>query len=85
MFNFFSEIKKELKLQDFEGGYNIVNLNGKAIYIEGQKGLISLSDAQIMVKVKEKIISVIGNDLKLKEITKETISIIGEITKTEVI
>ena len=52
MFNFFSEIKKELKLPKFEDEYNIVNLNGRAVYIEGHKGLVSLSKEMIRLKVK---------------------------------
>ncbi len=84
MFNFFSEIKKELKIPEIEGSYNIVNINGKAVYIEGQNGLVNLSDSLVMVKVKGKIVSVSGKNLKLKEISISTISIAGEIDKIEV-
>jgi sporulation protein YqfC len=79
VFNFFSEIKRELKLPDFEGGYNIVNINGKTAYIEGHRGLISLSDNLVMIKVKDKIVSVNGCQLKLKQMSSNTMSIVGEI------
>ena len=84
MFNFFSEIKKELKLPNIDGGYNIVNINGNAVYVEGQKGLVSLSDSQIIFKVKNKIITVLGSNLSLKEMSLETLSIVGVINKIEV-
>ena len=84
MFNFFSEIKKELKIPDFDGEYNIVNINGKAVYVEGQKGLISLMEDQIVFRVKNKIVSVYGKDLKLKEMSLGILSISGEIDKIEV-
>lgn len=84
MFNFFSEIKKELKLPDIDGGYNIVNINGNAVYVEGQRGLVSLSDSQIIFKVKNKIITVLGSNLFLKEMSLETLSIVGVINKIEV-
>ena len=79
MFNFFSEIKNELKLPSFEEGYNLVNINGKAVYIEGHKGLVSLSDELVRFKVKDKIISVTGEELKLKILSSVTLSITGEI------
>lgn len=84
MFNFFSEIKKELKLPEVDGGYNLVNINGKAVYVEGHKGLLSLAQEQVMFKVKGKIVTVIGKDLKLKEMSSATLSICGEIEKIEV-
>ncbi len=84
MFNFFSEIKEQLKLPDFDGGYNLVNINGKCVYVEGHKGLISISDNLVMFRVKNKIISVYGEDLKLKILSSATLSIAGEISKVEV-
>ncbi len=84
MFNFFSEIKKELKLPDIDGGYDLVNINGKAVYIEGHKGLISISSETIQFKVKDKIIIVSGKDLKLKILSSVTSSIAGEIENISV-
>lgn len=85
MFNFFEEIKKDLKLPKFDGEFTFVNINGKAIYIEGQKGLLHLSEEKIMVRVNKKILIINGKNLKIKEMTKETISLTGEIEKTEVV
>jgi sporulation protein YqfC len=84
VFNFFSEIKKELKLPDIDGGYDLVNINGKAVYIEGHKGLISISSETIQFKVKDKIIIVSGKDLKLKILSSVTSSIAGEIENISV-
>lgn len=79
MLGFLSEIKKEFKLPDFVGEYNIVNINGKALYIEGHKGLVSISDEAVRVKVKDKIITISGKDLKLKIMSTVTLGISGEI------
>lgn len=79
MFNFFSEIKKDLKLPSFDGGYNLVNINGKAVYVEGHRGLVSLSDEMVRVRVKEKVISISGKNLKLKIMSSVTLSVAGEI------
>ena len=84
MFNFFSEIKNELKLPNFEGGYNLVNINGKAVYVEGHKGLVSLSNELVRFKVKDKIISVNGRELKLKILSSVTLSVTGKIDSINV-
>ena len=85
MFNHFQEIKKNLKLPNFNEEFLLVNINGKALYVEGQKGLLFLSEEKIMFKVNKKIVVVYGKNLKIKEMTKETISLTGEIEKTEVV
>ena len=85
MFNFFSEIKKELKLPDFDGGYNIININGKAVYVEGHKGLVSLAEDLVRFKVKDKIVSVKGKELKLKILSSVTLSVAGEIEEVSVV
>lgn len=83
MFNFFSEIKKELKIPSLEEDYNLILTSGKALYAEGAKGLVLLSENQIMFRVKGKIISVFGKNMKLKEMGNQTICIVGEIEKIE--
>ena len=83
MFNFFSEIKKELKLPSLDSNYQMVNINGNILYVEGHKGLLNLSDELIMFKTKNKIISVSGKDLKLKILSSTTLSIMGEIESVE--
>ncbi len=84
MFNFFSEIKKELKLPSLDSNYQMVNINGNILYVEGHKGLLNLSDELIMFRTKNKIISVSGKDLKLKILSSTTLSIMGEIESVEV-
>lgn len=83
MFNFFDEIKKELKLEGLDAGYQIVDVGGKVVYVEGHLGVLRLSDELIMFKTKKKIISVSGRGLKLKILTKTTLSIMGEIESIE--
>lgn len=84
MFNFFSEIKKELKLPSLDSNYQMVDINGNILYVEGHKGLLNLSDELIMFRTKNKIISVSGKDLKLKILSSTTLSIMGEIESVEV-
>lgn len=82
MFNFFEEIKKDLKIETTD--YQMVNVSGKGLYVEGQKGLLNLSSELVMFKTKNKIISVFGSGLKLKTLSSSTISILGEIKTIEI-
>lgn len=84
MFKFFSELKKELKLPDIQDEYQFVNLSGKLLYVEGQKGISLLSDTLIVFKTKRKTISVSGKNLKLKDVSVLTLSVVGDIEAIEV-
>ena len=84
MFNFFNEIKDKFddsleKLND----YKVINISGKILYVEGQKGLITISENLINFKVYKGVITVEGKNLKMKECTSNTLSISGEIIKVE--
>lgn len=85
MFNFFSEIKKELNIPDVIDNYNLVNINSKTLYVEGHKGILSLNEELITFRVKGKIVSVIGKGLYLKNFSPNTLAITGEIKSVEVI
>lgn len=83
MFNFFDEIKNSLKNQKLTDRYNIINMSGRILYIEGHLGICRLSKEQITFKVKGGIITVQGSDLLLFELTDKTIKITGEIKTVE--
>ncbi len=85
MFNFFGEIKQNLRRAkdlDFVG-FNIVNISGKLLYVEGHMGLVLLSKENVRVKIKNGIISVFGKDMILQELSENTLKISGKITKVE--
>ena len=85
MFNFFNEIKENLKNPkglDLNG-FNIINLSGHLLYVEGHLGLITLSKELISFKVKKAVIMVEGKDMILSELSEGTIKICGQILKVE--
>ncbi len=82
MFNFFVEIKSGLG--EIQKKYNIVNVSGKLVYIEGHKGLSILSKELICLKIKKGNIKIEGQNLILKEIYDECAKITGIIEKIEV-
>ncbi len=83
MFNFFEEIKKELCFSG-QDDYQCVFIGGTVLYVEGHKGLVKLSNELVMFKTKKKILSVSGTNLKLKVLSKTTLSITGDIEHIEV-
>ena len=83
MFNFFDEIKQNLKKNDFLPSYNLINLSGKILYVEGHCGLTILSPTVISFKIKKGRIIVEGTDLFLSELTQNTLKIEGNIKKVE--
>lgn len=86
MFNFFDEIKKNVKGYDPQllSSYHLVNISGHILYVEGHLGLTTLSKELVAFKVKRGRIVVEGKNLVLAELTENTLKIVGEIGKVEV-
>ncbi len=85
MFNFFNEIKENLKNPkglEFNS-FNIINLSGHLLYVEGHIGLVTLSKELISFKIKGGVIIVEGSDMILSELSENTIKICGNIKKVE--
>ena len=85
MFNFLNEVKQNLKNpQGLDlNGFNIINLSGHLLYVEGHLGLVTLSKEIISFKVKKAVIVVEGQDMMLSELSDNTIKITGQIKKVE--
>lgn len=83
MFNFFNELKKNVKNAESLKNYNIINISNKIIYVEGHKGLVTLSKEIIAFKVKNGRMVVEGSDMFLLELTENTIKISGKVKKME--
>lgn len=83
MFNFFSEIKRNIKNIDLSGGYNLINMSGKVLYIEGHLGLTLITKKEVCLKIKNGRLLVEGEDLVLSELSENTVKISGKIIKTE--
>mgnify|MGYP000634531143 CR=1 FL=1 len=86
MFNFFNEIKDKGQLNnpEFLNSYNIVNMSGKLLYVEGHCGVTVISKDLIAFKIKKGRVVVEGNDFIVKELTENTLLVQGEIKKTEI-
>lgn len=86
MFNFFNEIKDKGQLNnpEFLNSYNIVNMSGKLLYVEGHCGVTVISKDLIAFKIKKGRVVVEGNNFIVKELTENTLLVQGEIKKTEI-
>ena len=84
MFNFFDEIKQGIKNVKAINEYNIVNVSGRIVYVEGHKGLALLSPQKMNLRLKKGYVSIVGNELVLRELYDQCIKITGKIEKIEV-
>lgn len=85
MFNFFKEIAQKIDVeQDLINEFNIVNMSGKAVYIEGHKGVTLISSEMISFKIKNGRVVIEGDKLSLKELSQNTILLQGKIKKVEI-
>lgn len=86
MFNFFNEIKSKCKgVQDVVLPYQSVMLGNFLLYVEGFSSLITYTKETIVFKVKSGVITVVGKDLQIKEMSPSIITITGEISQVEYI
>ncbi len=79
--SFNNEINK-LLLKYFDSSfsdYRYLNIGGRAVYIEGQTGLIEFDEKTITFKVKKQILSVVGTNLVIAEFDNSTAVVTGNI------
>lgn len=84
MFNFFNEIKNSVKKFKVTERYNIINISGQVVYVEGHKGITLLSGDVIAFKINDGRINIYGKNLSLSELADDTLKVSGMIDKIEV-
>lgn len=75
MFDFFYELFGELK----KGNYRYQVDAGKQIAIEGYKNVLKIEENNIVVKLQKGELNILGENLKIKELGKNTIIVVGKI------
>lgn len=63
--------------------YRIINLGGKSVYIEGIKSVISFGENELQFQLKKMLLSVLGNELKVKYLDASTCVVLGKIMAVE--
>ena len=84
VFNFFDELKSEFAIkEDVFAEFSIIDIAGKLLYLEGHKGLLSLGEERVCVKMKRGEVVIYGKVLSLAKLTHNSIAIKGKIEKVE--
>lgn len=78
-----SYITEELNITLKE--YRYINIGGKALYVEGQSGIIALSAEQIELKLGKRTCTIKGTDLYIKYYDNSTALILGKIISVVVL
>lgn len=73
------EIDKFMTKTDTSINFRIINLGGKCLYIEGIKSVISFGTEEMNFQMKKCMLVVIGEELKIKYLDKNTCVIEGKI------
>lgn len=73
--SFFSEVAKKAGLNELNlsGGYNVVNYNGEAIYVEGIKRLLRIDGNEITIELKGATLVLRGENLNIFELSDAAI------------
>lgn len=85
VFNFFDEIKSKVNLDhNLLNDYNIINISGKLLYVEGHQGVTIITKEMVAFKIKKGRVVVEGQDMILNELTENTLLLQGKIIKMEI-
>ena len=86
MFSLINEITSAFSIKDMKNSaqYKIINLGGKAMYVQGYKSIDKFSDTSIILKIKNASIFIKGERLGIKELDTSCLYITGKIKSTEV-
>lgn len=84
MFNFFDELKAKYdKCINKISPYQMVMMGDFLLYFEGELTIMTLTTESIVFKVKGGVCTVSGKGLQIKDITSNTLTIIGKIETVE--
>ena len=61
-------------------GFSLFMFDGKAVYIEGIKRLGTIGEGAVKVFVARGAVTVAGEDLRVKEISRDDVAVEGRIT-----
>ena len=83
--SFYQEIGNLLGLDwaRIAGGYSLVNYNGEAVYLEGIKKVVLVSETEIVVDTGKPRVRITGGGLAVFSLEDKTMVVKGKISKTE--
>ncbi len=75
----FREIEKLMNSADGSANFRVINLGGKSLYVEGIKCVVSLGESEVVFQLKKQLLTICGNNLKVKYLDKSSCVLEGEI------
>lgn len=86
MFSLINEVTSAFSIKELKNSaqYKIINLGGKALYVQGYKSIEKFSNTSINLKIKNAVIYVKGENFSIKEMDNGTLYIIGSVKSVEV-
>ena len=57
----------------------IIISDSRGVYVEGHKGLLSISNEEISCKLKKGLLKISGNNLRISSVMKDVLSVVGKI------
>ncbi len=79
-----SEVFSSLDIGCVADSYRYYNLGGKAVYVENFKRINTFSSSEIILKLKQGMIKIFGENLYIKELNKNSLLVWGIIKGVEV-
>lgn len=79
-----NEIEKLMQSVGTSFNYRVVNLGGESVYVDGIKSVVSLLDTEMIFQLKNCILYVVGDEMKLKYLDKTSCVIVGKIRLVEI-
>lgn len=73
------EIEKFMNGVETSINYRLVNLGGKMLYVEGIKSMVSFEQNEMKFQLNKQLLTITGNELKIKYLDKTTCTIVGQI------
>ncbi len=72
-----------LPMEMINGGFRLINFCNRAVYIEGYTALVDVNLSEVAVKLKKGLVKLKGDDLKIKNMTLDTLLVLGDIRQVE--
>lgn len=80
--SFYKEAIKNIRIR-LTPKFNIINFGGDAIYADGFRKIVKISDDKIILLCADKIIEING-ELKIEQLEQNAISVVGKIKGVEI-
>lgn len=86
MFNFFDEVKSKAKnINSKINPYRFVMVGNHLLYVEGFTSIMTYTTTLVVFKVKGGVITTVGKDISIREMTSSTLTLEGEISQLELV